>query len=134
MRILRSFPASNIKSGSIGINITHSQDTARCRFPKINRAIVTSGAIAMARHPRPCYDYFGLRKRLCRVQSCFEAGNSFPAGINVTTRYYFLSSLLCKSRNCFSTFSAIGKSPKVVYPSFAIRKYFIASRLFLIAE
>ena len=31
-----------IKSGSIGINITHSQDTARCRFPKINRAIVTS--------------------------------------------------------------------------------------------
>src|SRR5919199_6276859 len=54
--------------------------------------------------------------------------------VHSSTIYYFLSSLLCKSRNCFSTFSAIGKSPNVVYPSFAIRKYFIASRLFLIAE
>ncbi|MEG4498866.1 hypothetical protein QUB05_02475 [Microcoleus sp. F10-C6] len=31
---------SHIKSGGIGINITHSQDTAPCRFPTtINRAI-----------------------------------------------------------------------------------------------
>ncbi|CAA9391963.1 hypothetical protein AVDCRST_MAG84-5655 [uncultured Microcoleus sp.] len=32
----------NIKSGGIGIDITHSQDTAPGRFPKINRAMVTS--------------------------------------------------------------------------------------------
>jgi len=29
---------SHIKSGGIGIDITPSQDTAPCRFPKINRA------------------------------------------------------------------------------------------------
>jgi hypothetical protein len=32
----------DIQSGGIGIDITDSQDTARCRFPKINRAMVTS--------------------------------------------------------------------------------------------
>jgi hypothetical protein len=32
----------NIKSGGIGIDITHCQDTAPGRFPKINRAMVTS--------------------------------------------------------------------------------------------
>ena len=32
----------NIKSSGIGIDITHCQDTAPGRFPKINRAIVTS--------------------------------------------------------------------------------------------
>jgi hypothetical protein len=35
-------PMRNIKSGGIGIDITHSQDTAPGRFPKINRAMVTS--------------------------------------------------------------------------------------------
>ncbi|MBD0342769.1 MAG: hypothetical protein ICV61_18410, partial [Microcoleus sp. Co-bin12] len=54
VRILRSFPASNITSGSIGINITRSQDTARCRFPKINGAIVTSLDRVS--------DYFGVGK------------------------------------------------------------------------
>ncbi|MBW3586325.1 MAG: hypothetical protein KY448_10930 [Cyanobacteria bacterium 0813] len=32
----------HIKSGGIGIDITHSQDTAPGRFLKINRAMVTS--------------------------------------------------------------------------------------------
>jgi hypothetical protein len=45
----------HIKSGGIEINITHSQETAPWRFPKINRAIVTSGAGAP--------DYFGVGKR-----------------------------------------------------------------------
>jgi len=35
-------PMRNIKSGGIGIDITHIQDTAPGRFPKINRAMVTS--------------------------------------------------------------------------------------------
>jgi hypothetical protein len=32
----------DIQSGGFGIDITDSQDTARCRFPKINQAMVTS--------------------------------------------------------------------------------------------
>jgi len=35
-------PMRNIKCGGIGIDITHSQDTAPGCFPKINRAMVTS--------------------------------------------------------------------------------------------
>ncbi|MEG3895659.1 MULTISPECIES: hypothetical protein [unclassified Microcoleus] len=56
----------HIKSGGIGINITHSQDTAvlcpYSRFPTINPAIVTYLAIAI--------NYFAVGKRHCRVLCC----------------------------------------------------------------
>ena len=44
--------------------------TRQCRFPTVNRAIVTSLPIAIA--PKPAsYDYFAIGKRQCRFLRCF---------------------------------------------------------------
>ena len=54
------------KHGRCNWNRYHSQDTARCRFPKINRAIVTS----LDRRMR----LFWARERVrCRVQSFYHS-------------------------------------------------------------